>query len=162
MYSYDRRASLTSDDPGLRQRQAAYNIAKDLSRGQTDLRLTKRGKDLALKYYLAEDRSKPISERIAAAKALLEYLDAELDYSKIATRVLENYDRLFTEALAVFHGIQMDEEYSSKKPIPGEERYVDLDEDTHDWCVFGEKSGFAYASFSDKSKAEAWLKENPR
>ncbi len=162
MYSYDRRAGLTRDDPGLPKRQAAYNIAKDLARGMTDLRLSKRGQTLALNYYNAEDRSKPIPERISATNALLDHLDVELEYSKLSTKVLENYIRLFGEVLTVFNEIEAEDEYKSKRPVPGEKRYVDYDEDTNSWCVFGEKSGFAYSSFSDESEAEDWLRDNPR
>jgi len=44
----------------------------------------------------------------------------------------------------------MNKEYSAK-PIPNEERYVDLDEDTNCFGVFGLESGFCYSiHFSEK------------
>lgn len=35
--------------------------------------------------------------------------------------------------------------------------YVDFDEDTNAWCVFGSESGFAYANFVDKEDAQTFL-----
>lgn len=37
--------------------------------------------------------------------------------------------------------------------IVGEDRYVDYDEDTQMWCVFGLDSGFAYSSWADEVSA---------
>jgi hypothetical protein len=48
------------------------------------------------------------------------------------------------------------------KPEPGEEKYVDWDDDTDMYCVFGEDSGFAYASFADKQDANDWLRHHRR
>jgi hypothetical protein len=49
----------------------------------------------------------------------------------------------------------------SLKPIAGEARYVDEDDDTGYWCVFGSDSGFSYYSGMDKEQAERWLEEHP-
>ncbi len=50
-------------------------------------------------------------------------------------------------------------EYNTK-PIPKEEKYVDYDEETTLWCIFGVDSGFAYASFPSEISATLYLKEN--
>lgn len=34
------------------------------------------------------------------------------------------------------------------------EYYVDLDDDSGLWCVFGNKSGFAYDSYASKDEAD--------
>ena len=47
------------------------------------------------------------------------------------------------------------------KPIAGEGRYVEWDEGTAAFCVFGDQSGFAYANFCDEGEANQWLKDNP-
>lgn len=49
--------------------------------------------------------------------------------------------------------------YKKIKPIKGEEKYVDLDEDTLLWCIFGSDSGFAYKSFASKLDAQRALGE---
>ena len=38
-----------------------------------------------------------------------------------------------------------------------EEKYVDYDEDTQMWCVFGLNTGFAYASFFSEQVAKDYL-----
>jgi hypothetical protein len=43
----------------------------------------------------------------------------------------------------------------STKPIQGEKRWVDFDEDTGLWCVFGLDSGFAYSSHADEDRTVA-------
>lgn len=43
------------------------------------------------------------------------------------------------------------------KAIPGEERWVDYDEDTALWCVFGVDSGHAYSNHSSQGEADAAL-----
>jgi hypothetical protein len=47
------------------------------------------------------------------------------------------------------------------KPVPGEGRYVEWDEDFEVFCVFGDQSGFAYANFCDEGEANQWLKDHP-
>jgi len=39
------------------------------------------------------------------------------------------------------------------KAIPGEARWVDFDEETQLWCVFGLLSGHAYSSHATESDA---------
>jgi hypothetical protein len=39
-----------------------------------------------------------------------------------------------------------------------EQKYIDLDEETGLWCVFGTNTGKAYASFCSKTDAEDYLK----
>ena len=45
-------------------------------------------------------------------------------------------------------------DYDKLKPISGEAKYVDFDEDTGLWCVFGLESGFAYSSWASESDAK--------
>lgn len=45
------------------------------------------------------------------------------------------------------------------KPIVGEQKYVDFDEESQLWCVFGTDSGHAYSSSADKHQAEDDLTE---
>lgn len=47
-------------------------------------------------------------------------------------------------------------EYNTK-PIPGEDRYVDYDNETGLWCVFGLDSGFAYSSDATEEAANRRL-----
>ena len=49
--------------------------------------------------------------------------------------------------------------YEARKLDKGE-MYVDLDEDTDLWCVFGSESGFAYQAFSTEEEADEWLSLN--
>lgn len=37
--------------------------------------------------------------------------------------------------------------------IPGESRYVDFDEETQCWGIFGEDSGHCYELYSDRQEA---------
>lgn len=52
----------------------------------------------------------------------------------------------------------MSAEYNTQ-PISGETKYVDYDEPTAMWCIFGADSGFAYGSFASEEDAEKTLKE---
>ncbi len=53
----------------------------------------------------------------------------------------------------------MNKEYSAK-PIPNEERYVDFDEDTNCFGIFGSESGFCYSiHFSEKAANNVLLKQ---
>lgn len=45
----------------------------------------------------------------------------------------------------------------STKPRAGEARYVDLDDDTALWCVFGVDSGYAYSSHASADEARDTL-----
>jgi hypothetical protein len=45
-------------------------------------------------------------------------------------------------------------DYSHLKPIAGEEKYADFDEDTGLYCVFGLISGFAYSSWATLTSAQ--------
>ncbi len=53
--------------------------------------------------------------------------------------------------LSVILGIK---DYSHLRPVVGEEKYVDFDEDTGLWCVFGLISGFAYSTWSSEDQAQ--------
>lgn len=55
----------------------------------------------------------------------------------------------------------MSDEYHTK-PIVGETKYVDYDEPTGLWCIFGADSGFAYGSFACEEDAEKTLKEEQK
>ena len=44
--------------------------------------------------------------------------------------------------------------------VLGEQVYVDLDDETGCWCLFGTETGHAYASFADREEAEAYCKQN--
>lgn len=48
------------------------------------------------------------------------------------------------------------------RPSYREEMYVDYDEDTALWCVFGLESGHAYVSRADEKSANDWLEEKER
>jgi hypothetical protein len=50
----------------------------------------------------------------------------------------------------------MDPKYPDH-PKYREEMYVEWDFDTAAWGVFGEESGFCYATFASKAEAEEWL-----
>lgn len=39
-----------------------------------------------------------------------------------------------------------------------DELYVDFDDETSFWCVFGTESGHCYASFCDEEVASSWMK----
>jgi RNA recognition motif-containing protein len=43
------------------------------------------------------------------------------------------------------------------QPTEPETKYVDMDNDSGMWCIFGVNSGFAYRSFADKDDAEKAL-----
>lgn len=43
------------------------------------------------------------------------------------------------------------------KAIPGEARWVDYDDETALWCVFGVDSGHAYSSHASETDAKAAL-----
>lgn len=43
------------------------------------------------------------------------------------------------------------------KPIDGEGRYVDFDEEFGYWAIFGERSGFCYGQYASKEEAEERL-----
>lgn len=50
----------------------------------------------------------------------------------------------------------MDEDkYKSLKPIEGECRYVEFDEEFEYWSIFGDESGFCYGQYNSKEEAEA-------
>lgn len=55
--------------------------------------------------------------------------------------------------------LNKEEYYSQLKPIIGEELYVDFDDDTGYWCVFGSDSGFAYSSWESVEQANEALKQ---
>lgn len=48
------------------------------------------------------------------------------------------------------------------KAIPGEDRWVDYDEETALWCVFGVDSGHAYSSHTSREQAEDTLDKVPK
>lgn len=52
----------------------------------------------------------------------------------------------------------MNKHYKTK-PIAGEGKYVDFDDESMMYCVFGSDSGFAYASYADKGEANRKLEE---
>jgi hypothetical protein len=51
------------------------------------------------------------------------------------------------------------EEYPAA--IRGEKLYVEYDEETASWCIFGSDSGHAYTCVSSKEEAEADLARFP-
>ena len=46
-------------------------------------------------------------------------------------------------------------DYSALKPVPGEDRYVDFDEEFQLWGLFGADSGFCYRMSDDKEELES-------
>jgi hypothetical protein len=44
--------------------------------------------------------------------------------------------------------------YNDIRPLPGENRYVDFDDDSGCYGVFGEESGFCYGLHFSESDAE--------
>lgn len=49
-----------------------------------------------------------------------------------------------------------------QSPRRAEGTYVELDLDTQEYCVFGDDSGFAYASVADKGNAEDFSDDHNR
>ena len=47
--------------------------------------------------------------------------------------------------------------YAELKPIKGESRYLEWDDEFNWWGVFGSDSGFCYASFTSKQEANDYL-----
>jgi hypothetical protein len=47
-----------------------------------------------------------------------------------------------------------DEKYADLKPISGEARYVEFDEEFEYWAIFGEDSGFCYGQYGSEEEAE--------
>lgn len=52
-----------------------------------------------------------------------------------------------------------DDIYADLKPIRGEKKYVDWDQYTGMWGIFGEDSGFCYDLFLSKKEADDNLNE---
>lgn len=50
-------------------------------------------------------------------------------------------------------------DYSHLKRIPGEERWVDFDEHTNCYGVFGVESGFCYSTWATEEDAEKHLND---
>ena len=44
--------------------------------------------------------------------------------------------------------------YTDLRPYPGEERYVEFDDEFECWSVFGADSGFCYAQCGSQESAE--------
>lgn len=38
--------------------------------------------------------------------------------------------------------------------------YIEMDDDTEMWCVFGDNSGFAYSAHMSEGAAQQWLSEH--
>jgi hypothetical protein len=51
-----------------------------------------------------------------------------------------------------------DSKYENLQPIPGEAKYKEFDKEYEHFGIFGETSGFCYASFIDESEADDYLK----
>lgn len=50
-------------------------------------------------------------------------------------------------------------DYDHLKPISGESKYVDFDQDTGMFGIFGDESGFCYQLFMTKEEAEETKQE---
>lgn len=48
--------------------------------------------------------------------------------------------------------------FNDLKPVPGEERYAEFDDDFQSWAVFGTESGFCYGLHADPETAESACK----
>ena len=48
---------------------------------------------------------------------------------------------------------------AATNPIVGEDKYIDFDESTNDWGIFGTESGFCYELYSSKAEAERVLQK---
>lgn len=48
----------------------------------------------------------------------------------------------------------MDDDYDNLRPISGENRYAEWDEEFDCWGVFGEESGFCYSQHENQEEAE--------
>jgi hypothetical protein len=53
----------------------------------------------------------------------------------------------------------MNEKEYQQHPAYSEKKYVDWDEETETWCVFGEYSGFAYRNSASKERAQELLEQ---
>lgn len=54
---------------------------------------------------------------------------------------------------------EREEQIDKLKPIPGEEKYVEYDEEYEEWGVFGADSGFCYGLYGSESQAENRLSQ---
>ena len=53
----------------------------------------------------------------------------------------------------------MTDKYSELKPISGEGRYVEYDEEFSYWAIFGDESGFCYGQYDSEEEADRNLKK---
>lgn len=48
--------------------------------------------------------------------------------------------------------------YEDLKPIDGEYKYVEFDDDFDCWAIFGSESGYCYGQYNSREQAEKNLK----
>lgn len=103
-----------STDVGLKQRQTAYHAAKAIKDGK-DVPLSKRTKDAARAYFEAEDKTKPLSERVKAGETLIEQIDSEKRAAAIALKMLTHWLEVFQDATGVLNNLSESEDSSVKR-----------------------------------------------